>query len=75
MILRIDLSEVWRLREVNCLQKALEMDFDLLKVLGPKEMGWLGGVGEILPERDLRRAQWRDEFRTWLDWDRVSSHC
>ncbi len=50
--------EVCLWMEVNCLQKELAMDLDLLRVLGPKEMGWFGGMGEVLPERDLSRDQY-----------------
>jgi len=31
--------------EENCLLKELAMCFEEVRILGPKEMGWLGGGG------------------------------
>ena len=58
---------------MNCLQKELEMDLDLVWIFGPKEMGWFGGTAEDLPERDLRRDQYLAGLDRWSDLERVSS--
>ena len=67
-----DLSDLWRNRAVNCLQKELEMNELLVRVFGPKEIGWLGGGGGgggiwvVLPERDLRSVNvWRGWHDGW----------
>ena len=39
VILRQVRLDLWREMEVNCLIKELEMSFDEVKILGPKEMG------------------------------------
>ena len=52
---------------MNCLQKELEMDLDLVWIFGPKEMGWFGGTAEDLPERDFRRDQYLAGLDRWSD--------
>lgn len=39
MSLRVDLSDLCLNNDVNCLQKELEMDLDLVWIFGPKEIG------------------------------------
>ena len=73
MILRVDLLEVWREMEENCLLKELAMCLEEVRVLGPKEMGWLGGGEDFLPERDLRRDQYLTGFEESEE-ERVSCH-
>jgi len=62
MILRVDFLDLWREREVNCLLKELEMNLGEVWVLGPKEMGWLGGGEERLPDKDLRSDQYLERL-------------
>ena len=50
--------EEWQEMEENCLLKELAICFEEVRILGPKEMGWLGGGEEFFPERDLRRDQY-----------------
>ena len=39
MSLRVDFFDLLRKSDVNCLQKELEMDLDLVWILGPKDIG------------------------------------
>jgi len=73
MILRVDLLEVWREMEENCLLKELAMFFEEGRILGPKEMGWLGGGEEFLPERDLGWDQYLEGLEESVE-ERVSCH-
>ena len=60
--------------EVNCLAKELEMDLGFVKVLLEKEMGWLGGTGEDLLDRDLMMEKSFEELVWWSALERVASH-
>ena len=71
-IMREDLLEVCRVREVNCLLKELAITLGLVWVLEAKEIGWLGGEGEFFPERDLRMDQNLEGLREGVDFSRSS---
>ena len=49
------------------------MCFEEVRILGPKEMGWLGGGEAFLPERDLRRDQYLEGLEESEE-ERVSCH-
>ena len=49
------------------------MCLEEVRILGPKEMGWLGGGEEFLPERDLRRDQYLEGLEESEE-ERVSCH-
>lgn len=53
--------------------KESEMDLDLVWVLRPKVIGWLGGTGVVLPDRDLRMENSFEELERWSALDKVSS--
>ena len=66
--------DLWRKWEVNCLAKAFAVDLGLEKVLLPKEIGWLGGMGEDLPEIDLIKEKSLEGLDLWSALEMVSSH-
>ena len=68
-----DLSDLWRNKAVNCLQE-LEMDGLLVRVFGPKEIGWFGEVWMVLLERDLKSVQYLEGLAQWLELERISCH-
>ena len=57
---------------MNCLAKALEVDFGLVKVLWTKEIGWFGVTGEDLLERDLIIEKSFEELERWSALERVA---
>ena len=71
---RVEGLDLWRKWEVNCLAKALEMDFDLVKFLLRKDTGWLGGTGEVLPDKDLMTEKSLEELKQWSALEKVASH-
>ena len=74
MSFRVNLSDLWRNKAANCLQKELEMDGLLVRVLGPKEIGLFRGGWVVLPERDLRSFQYLEGLSQWSELERVSCH-
>ena len=55
------------------LQKELAIEEEVFRTLGPKEIGWLGEIGEDLPDRDFRRDQYLEGLEWWLELVRISS--
>ena len=49
------------------------MDLGLVWVLRPKVIGWLGGTGVVLLDRDLRMENSFEELERWSALDKVSS--
>ena len=73
MSLRVFLQDLCLKREVKRLQKELAIEEEVLRILGPNDIGWFGGMAEDLPERDFSRDQYLEGLELWWEFDRVSS--